>query len=88
MKLMVEVEVLDTVGRHINDHMVTFYARAPGGWDIEYGTDGMLVDENYYTFEEITEESSWSYSHQANRPARFMQLNRAGRFGGSSQSRV
>lgn len=68
MKLMVEVEVLDTVCRHINDHMVTFYARAPDGWDIEYGTDGMLVDENYYTFEEITEESSWGHSHEGAEP--------------------
>ncbi|MDV2978431.1 UNVERIFIED_CONTAM: hypothetical protein Q9R71_14755 [Actinomycetes bacterium ARC8] len=68
MKLMVEVEVLDTVGRHINDHMVTFYARAPGGWDIEYGTDGMLVDETYYTAEEITEESYWGHSHEGAEP--------------------
>ena len=25
--------------------MISFYVRAPGGWDIEFGTDGMKVDE-------------------------------------------
>ncbi|MGH3099060.1 MAG: VOC family protein, partial [Streptosporangiales bacterium] len=43
-----------TLGRHTNDQMVSFYVRAPGGWDIEYGTEGMLVDESQYTAEEIT----------------------------------
>jgi len=27
--------------------MVSFYVRAPGDWDIEFGTDGMRVDETY-----------------------------------------
>ena len=34
-----------TLGRHANDLMVSFYARTPGGFDIEYGTDGQLVDD-------------------------------------------
>ena len=34
-----------TLGRHTNDKMISFYVRAPGGWDIEFGTDGMKVDE-------------------------------------------
>lgn len=50
-----------TLGRHTNDKMVSFYVRAPGGWDIEYGTDGMLVDERYYTAEEITADSYWGH---------------------------
>src|SRR5699024_7084507 len=36
-----------TLGRHTNDKMVSFYVRSPGGWDIEYGTEGMLVDESW-----------------------------------------
>jgi len=32
-----------TLGRHANDLMVSFYVRTPGGFDIEYGTDGQLV---------------------------------------------
>ncbi len=56
------------LGRHTNDHMVSFYVRAPGGWDIEYGTAGMLVDETYYTAEEITAESYWGHDHSAAEP--------------------
>ncbi|WAP51319.1 VOC family protein [Arthrobacter sp. ATA002] len=52
-----------TLGRHTNDKMVSFYVRAPGGWDIEYGTEGMLVDETYFTAEEITAESYWGHDH-------------------------
>ena len=34
-----------TLGRHMNDQMVSFYVRTPGGFDVEYGTDGRLVDD-------------------------------------------
>ncbi|MBA0126566.1 VOC family protein [Haloechinothrix sp. YIM 98757] len=50
-----------TLGRHTNDKMVSFYVRTPGGWDLEYGTDGLLVDERYYTAEEITADSYWGH---------------------------
>ena len=57
-----------SLGRHTNDKMVSFYVRAPGGWDIEYGTAGMLVDETYYTAEEITAESYWGHDKSASEP--------------------
>ncbi|MFZ3417053.1 VOC family protein [Arthrobacter sp. 3Tela_A] len=57
-----------SLGRHTNDKMVSFYVRAPGGWDIEYGTAGMLVDETYYTAEEITAESYWGHDHTGAEP--------------------
>ncbi|MBD0861753.1 VOC family protein [Gordonia sp. zg691] len=53
--------VSSTLGRHTNDKMVSFYVRVPGGWDIEYGTGGQLVDESYYTAEEITADSYWGH---------------------------
>jgi 3,4-dihydroxy-9,10-secoandrosta-1,3,5(10)-triene-9,17-dione 4,5-dioxygenase len=53
--------VSSTLGRHTNDKMVSFYVRAPGGWDIEFGTDGLRVDEKYYTAEEITADSYWGH---------------------------
>jgi len=53
--------ISSTLGRHTNDKMVSFYVRAPGGWDIEYGTEGMLVDESTYTTEEITADSYWGH---------------------------
>ncbi|MBF6347485.1 MULTISPECIES: VOC family protein [Nocardia] len=53
--------VSSTLGRHTNDKMISFYVRVPGGWDIEYGTGGKLVDEAYYTAEEITADSYWGH---------------------------
>lgn len=53
--------VSSTLGRHTNDKMISFYVRVPGGWDIEYGTEGMLVDESFYTAEEITADSYWGH---------------------------
>ncbi|WP_433634915.1 VOC family protein [Nocardia sp. CA-120079] len=50
-----------TLGRHTNDKMISFYVRTPGGWDLEFGTEGMLVDENHYTAEEITADSYWGH---------------------------
>lgn len=58
-----------TLGRHTNDKMVSFYVRAPGDWDIEFGTDGMRVDENYYTAEEITADSYWGHQWVDDLPA-------------------
>jgi 2,3-dihydroxybiphenyl 1,2-dioxygenase len=54
-------QLSSTLGRHTNDKMVSFYVRAPGGWDIEFGTDGLRVDERYYTAEEITADSYWGH---------------------------
>lgn len=56
-----EFPVSSTLGRHTNDKMISFYVRVPGGWDIEYGTGGKLVDETYYTAEEITADSYWGH---------------------------
>jgi len=63
-----DFSVSSTLGRHTNDKMVSFYVRAPGGWDIEFGTDGMRVDERYYTAEEITADSYWGHDWSASEP--------------------
>lgn len=57
-----------TLGRHTNDKMVSFYVRAPGGWDIEYGCEGMRVDESTYTAEEITADSYWGHDWSGSEP--------------------
>jgi 2,3-dihydroxybiphenyl 1,2-dioxygenase len=62
-------QVSSTLGRHTNDKMVSFYVRAPGDWDIEFGTDGMRVDETYYTAEEITADSYWGHQWISEPPA-------------------
>jgi 3,4-dihydroxy-9,10-secoandrosta-1,3,5(10)-triene-9,17-dione 4,5-dioxygenase len=62
-------QLSSTLGRHTNDKMISFYVRAPGDWDIEFGTDGMRVDESYYTAEEITADSYWGHQWVGEMPA-------------------
>lgn len=61
-------QLSSTLGRHTNDKMVSFYVRAPGDWDIEFGTEGMRVDETYYTAEEITADSYWGHQWVSDLP--------------------
>jgi len=51
-----------TLGRHANDLMVSFYVRTPGGFDIEYGTDGQRVDDATWVSRETTAISLWGHS--------------------------
>ena len=51
--------VSGSLGRHANDLMVSFYVRTPGGFDIEYGTDGRLVDDASWISRESTAVSLW-----------------------------
>ncbi|WP_445165497.1 biphenyl-2,3-diol 1,2-dioxygenase [Mycolicibacterium sp. Dal123E01] len=62
-------QLSSTLGRHTNDKMVSFYVRAPGDWDIEFGTEGMCVDEMHYTAEEITADSYWGHQWVSDLPA-------------------
>jgi 3,4-dihydroxy-9,10-secoandrosta-1,3,5(10)-triene-9,17-dione 4,5-dioxygenase len=54
--------VSGTLGRHANDLMVSFYVRTPGGFDIEYGTSGRLVDDATWVTRETTAISLWGHS--------------------------
>ncbi len=62
-------QLSSTLGRHTNDKMISFYVRAPGDWDIEFGTDGVRVDESYYTAEEISADSYWGHQWVGEMPA-------------------
>jgi 3,4-dihydroxy-9,10-secoandrosta-1,3,5(10)-triene-9,17-dione 4,5-dioxygenase len=50
-----------TLGRHANDLMVSFYVATPGGFDIEYGTDGLQVDDATWVSRETTAISLWGH---------------------------
>jgi 3,4-dihydroxy-9,10-secoandrosta-1,3,5(10)-triene-9,17-dione 4,5-dioxygenase len=54
--------VSGTLGRHANDLMVSFYVRTPGGFDIEYGTDGRPVDDASWITRETTAVSLWGHN--------------------------
>ena len=54
-----------TLGRHANDLMVSFYVATPGGFDVEYGTDGRLVDDATWISRETTAISLWGHRFAA-----------------------
>jgi 2,3-dihydroxybiphenyl 1,2-dioxygenase len=39
------VPIKMTLGQHANDPLVSFYCETPGGFDVEFGCAGMLIDE-------------------------------------------
>jgi 3,4-dihydroxy-9,10-secoandrosta-1,3,5(10)-triene-9,17-dione 4,5-dioxygenase len=41
--------------------MVSFYLQTPAGFDIEYGTDGLLVDDATWVSRFTTAVSSWGH---------------------------
>ena len=49
-----------TLGRHTNDHMVSFYVTSPDGYSVELGWGGLHVDLETTTYE-ITKPSFWGH---------------------------
>ena len=56
------VKLTATLGRHANDQMVSFYMQTPSGFDMEYGAEGMQVEDwSRYTSFESTVPSYWGH---------------------------
>ncbi|MES2262786.1 MAG: VOC family protein [Pseudomonadota bacterium] len=55
------VKMSATLGRHCNDRMTSFYMKTPGGFDIEYGHGGLLVDWDKHSVYEATAVSLWGH---------------------------
>jgi 2,3-dihydroxybiphenyl 1,2-dioxygenase len=41
------VPIVRHMGRHTNDHMLSFYARTPAGFDVEYGCDPLHIGADW-----------------------------------------
>ncbi|MET7994175.1 iron-dependent extradiol dioxygenase HsaC [Amycolatopsis sp. NPDC005232] len=50
-----------TLGRHVNDLMLSFYMKTPGGFDLEYGCEGRQVDDTTWLARESTAVSLWGH---------------------------
>lgn len=50
------------LGRHMNDEMLSFYVRSPSGFDVEYGCDGLRVDDRGWVARESTAVSAWGHA--------------------------
>jgi 3,4-dihydroxy-9,10-secoandrosta-1,3,5(10)-triene-9,17-dione 4,5-dioxygenase len=57
-----KVPMSATLGRHVNDKMLSFYMKTPGGFDIEFGCEGMQVDDDHgWIARESTAVSLWGH---------------------------
>lgn len=50
-----------TLGRHSNDDMISFYARTPSGFQLEYGTGGLLIDDEEWLPPRFDVPSFWGH---------------------------
>lgn len=57
-----------TLGRHVNDRMVSFYVRTPAGFDIEYGWGAVTVDDEIWTVAQYDKPSVWGHRMVAEMP--------------------
>jgi 3,4-dihydroxy-9,10-secoandrosta-1,3,5(10)-triene-9,17-dione 4,5-dioxygenase len=56
-----KVPMSATLGRHVNDQMLSFYMKTPGGFDVEFGTEGRQVDDERWIARESTAVSLWGH---------------------------
>ncbi|MGV0993510.1 MAG: iron-dependent extradiol dioxygenase HsaC [Mycobacterium sp.] len=57
-----KVPMSATLGRHVNDKMLSFYIKSPGGFDIEFGCEGLRVDDDDdWVARESTAVSLWGH---------------------------
>ncbi len=55
------VPIARSLGRHTNDHMVSFYLRTPSGFEVEYGWGGRIVDDSTWQVQLHTAGSMWGH---------------------------
>lgn len=55
------VKMSATLGRHVNDKMLSFYMKTPGGFDVEFGCEGLEVDDHSWIARESTAVSLWGH---------------------------
>ena len=56
-----KVPMSATLGRHVNDLMLSFYMKTPGGFDVEFGCEGRQVEDDTWVARESTAVSLWGH---------------------------
>jgi 3,4-dihydroxy-9,10-secoandrosta-1,3,5(10)-triene-9,17-dione 4,5-dioxygenase len=54
------VEIISSLGRHRNDRMLSFYMSSPGGFHVEVGCEGRLLDDTWRA-NEFCEGDVWGH---------------------------
>jgi extradiol dioxygenase len=57
------VPVTQTLGRHSNDKMFSFYVESPAGINTEFGAGAILVDDDSWEVTEIPGPDLWGHRH-------------------------
>ena len=55
------VKMSATLGRHINDKLLSFYMKTPGGFDMEFGCEGLEVEDESWVARESVGISLWGH---------------------------
>jgi 3,4-dihydroxy-9,10-secoandrosta-1,3,5(10)-triene-9,17-dione 4,5-dioxygenase len=53
-----------SLGRHVNDNMLSFYMVSPAGFLVEYGTEGEVIDWSRHNVFESSRPSHWGHRPQ------------------------
>jgi 2,3-dihydroxybiphenyl 1,2-dioxygenase len=56
-----KVPIAQTLGKHPNDHMFSFYALTPSGFQFEYGHGGLLIDDAVWQSTVHDRISDWGH---------------------------
>jgi extradiol dioxygenase len=62
------IPLASSLGHHPNDRMTSFYVRTPSGFEIEYGTGGVLINDDTWQVAEYDTTSSWGHKPPATGP--------------------
>jgi biphenyl-2,3-diol 1,2-dioxygenase len=55
------IPIVMKLGKHTNDHMVSFYLRTPSGFNVEYGWGAREVDDSTWQVQVHTSGSIWGH---------------------------
>jgi 2,3-dihydroxybiphenyl 1,2-dioxygenase len=62
-----KINITQTLGKHTNDHMISFYSQTPSGFELEYGCNGRTIDdEDAWNIVEYDATSYWGHIGPAN----------------------
>ncbi len=56
-----EYEMLQPLGRHRTDHMLSFYVKTPNGFGMEIGCGGVLCDDNWSEVRSANRRRPWGH---------------------------
>ena len=56
-----DIHISSTMGRHVNDGMLSFYMQTPSGFDLEYGCDGIQPDWDNFEITHSAVPSHWGH---------------------------